>query len=91
MDQQNVINRIMELGRKHYRPEIDDLLDCIASDYSGYVNSRSFEDWASEYGYDTDSRQAEKIYNTVRQQAMDIESLIGRDQAELLAFEIERL
>lgn len=29
---------------------------------AGVIGHANFEDWASEFGYDTDSRKAEKIY-----------------------------
>ena len=39
-------------------PTIEDLLDCIIVDSTD--NYSSFEEWASEFGYDEDSRKAEK-------------------------------
>jgi hypothetical protein len=55
-------------------PEAAEVLDCLASDASGYDNARSFEDWCSEYGYDSDSRKAERTYKTIDRSA------IGRTQ-----------
>ena len=43
-------------------PTTADVLDCLASDASGFENARSFEEWASEYGYDVDSRKAFRTY-----------------------------
>jgi hypothetical protein len=46
------------MGPAHLRdPRAEDVLDCLASDAAGFENARSFEEWASEYGYDTDSRR----------------------------------
>jgi hypothetical protein len=50
------------------KPEAADVLDCLASDAAEFENARSFEEWASEYGYDEDSRKAEKVYNAVERQ-----------------------
>jgi hypothetical protein len=72
-------------------PKLADVLNCLALDYSCYINSRSFEDWASELGYDPDSRKAEKIYGAVRDSALNIEQLLGRKLANELAFECESL
>ncbi len=56
-------------GHNGKEPKIADVLDCLASDASGYENSNGFEDWCLEYGYDTDSRKAEKTYRLIRIQA----------------------
>src|SRR5947207_663766 len=49
-------------GSAHTRePTAEDVLDCLASDATGVQNSRDdFDEWCSEYGYDTDSRKAER-------------------------------
>jgi len=49
------------LAHEGAEPELDSVLDCLVSDAQGAVD-QSFEEWASDYGYDTDSRKAEKIY-----------------------------
>lgn len=72
-------------------PELPNVLNCLALDYSSYINSRDFEDWAADLGYDQDSRKAEKIYHAVRDSALNIERLFGRKLAEELAFECEGL
>src|SRR3990167_6696052 len=40
------------------RPTAEDVLDCLASDAAGVENNRDFDEWAGDYGYDTDSREA---------------------------------
>lgn len=72
-------------------PTLADVLDCLASDASGYDNAKSFEDWASEYGYDTDSRSAEKIYKTVKRQAEQLKRVLGAEAFEELLYKTERL
>ena len=71
-------------------PTIADLLDCLASDASGYDNARAFDDWCSEYGYDTDSRTAVRVYNAIAEQAHQLRLLLG-DAAYAEALEMERL
>ncbi len=57
------------------RPE--EVIDCLISDAWGYENSRSFEEWAGEYGYDPDSRKAEQIYRTVKSQSEEFIDFLG--------------
>ncbi len=79
-----------EAGRPKY-PELPEVLDCLASDYAGYKNSSSFEGWASDHGYDPDSRKAESIYQLVMEKALELEDLIGIPACQELAFAVERL
>lgn len=72
-------------------PTAEDVLDCLASDAAGVENARSFEDWCGEYGYDTDSRKAERIYNVVRRQADALRRLLGDDLYNTLLWDTERL
>jgi hypothetical protein len=58
-------------------PGADDVLNCLASDAAGYENARSFEEWASEYGYDTDSRKAEQTYKQVEAQTAKLRVFLG--------------
>ena len=79
-------------GSAHKKPPtLADVLDCLASDASGVDNARSFEDWASEYGYDTDSRKAERTYHICEKQAQDLKALLGRDAYNQLLYGTERL
>jgi hypothetical protein len=71
-------------------PDVKNVLDCLASDASGYENASSFEDWASEYGYDTDSRSAERTYNAIAKQSDALRRVMG-DQYDTLLWNTERL
>lgn len=53
-------------------PNLYDVLACLTK-YDPY----SFEDFCSEYGYDSDSRKAEKIYNAVCKEYEAVERLFG--------------
>ena len=79
-------------GGAHKKPPtLAEVLDCLASDASGVDNTQSFEDWASEYGYDTDSHKAEKTYNICVQQAQELKILLGQDAYNQLLNGTERL
>lgn len=63
----------MGYGHNGRMPELADVLDCLVSDASSVRNSRGFEDWCADLGYDTDSRKAEKTYKTCERQADKLE------------------
>jgi hypothetical protein len=59
-----------------------DVLFCLLNDRSAV--GQTFEEWASDYGYDTDSRAAERIYNACIMNANKLDSIFsGGQQAEL--------
>jgi hypothetical protein len=72
-------------------PTAADVLDCLASDAAGYENARSFEDWCGEYGYDTDSRKAERTFRAVEAQSTALARLLSPDEFNALLFKVERL
>ena len=79
-------------GSAHKKPPtLAEVLDCLASDASGVGNAQSFEEWASEYGYDTDSRKAECTYRICEKQAQELKALLGRDAYNQLLYGTERL
>lgn len=85
-------NLYFSQGSAHTKPPTaEDVLDCLAMDASGYENAQSFEDWASEYGYDTDSRKAEKVYRIVKRQAQQLKRMLGDAPYNVLLWEVERL
>lgn len=47
-------------------PTLADVVGCIVLDAQCVADGRCFEDFASEFGYDEDSRRAEKAYNGCR-------------------------
>jgi len=47
-------------------PTALEVLECLVSDAAGYRDATGFEDWAENYGYDTDSRAAEKTYKACK-------------------------
>jgi hypothetical protein len=64
-------------------PKMLDVLYCIITDCD-VINYRGFEDWASCFGYDTDSRKAKKIYNECLKQFLELKNLISLADIEKL-------
>lgn len=58
------------------RPETADVLNCLASDADVFQHD-TFEDWASDFGYDSDSRTAEKTYRACIENAIKLRNLFG--------------
>ena len=78
------------VGHKGTEPTAAEVLDCLASDAAGVENARSFEEWCSEYGYDTDSRKAERIFKACARQAAALRRLLGDSAYETLLWKVER-
>ncbi len=57
-------------------PTLPDVLDSLVSDGAAYFDAETFEGWASNYGYDTDSRKAEQVWRACDE--------IGRKLARVL-------
>ena len=76
----------------HGKPaELMDVLDCIVSDAAGVENARDFADWCGEYGYDIDSRRAERIWRACQRQAKQLRTLLGSSAAyDTLLWHTER-
>jgi hypothetical protein len=71
-------------------PDAATVLDCIASDAAGFVNAGTFEEWTRDYGYDSDSRRAEKIYRAVERQTTSLRRVLG-DDFDAVVFETKSL
>jgi hypothetical protein len=71
-------------------PKVGNVLDCLASDSASIENARSFEDWAGDLGYDTDSRKAEKTFKACERQAAKLKQFLGEDAYNELLWNTER-
>ncbi len=73
---------------KKILPKLADVIYCLVSD-ADVLNYSNFEDWANEFGYDPDSRSAEKTYKQCLDSALSLRTLLGEDKLselrELLA------
>lgn len=76
------------MGEAHTsEPTAEDVLECLLSDASGA--DQDFEQWAGEYGYDTDSRKAEQTYRQVVAQTAKLRRFLG-DDFDAYMYETER-
>lgn len=57
-------------------PDLDSVLWSLAMDYS-VIDAGGFESWASELGYDTDSRKAEATYRACLDIALALRAALG--------------
>ena len=53
-------------------PTAADVFYCLIMDWSG--SECTFEEWADELGYDTDSRKAERIFKAVQRQSRRLDA-----------------
>ena len=57
-------------------PDLPEILQCLVND-SNVKDYVSFEEWAPEFGYDPDSRKAEKVYNECKKITGEFLKIIG--------------
>lgn len=60
-------------------PDAEGVLDCLISDATAYDNARDFEDFCAEFGYDTDSRRAERTYRECGALSARVHKFLGDD------------
>lgn len=83
----DAITHEIETGRVYVRPfsgtskqipapSIGDVLQSLAMD-SDAIDAGTFEEWASNYGYDTDSRSAESVYRACLESALSLRRGLG--------------
>jgi len=66
------------LGFMHTEePSSADIVCCMISAASAL--GQNFESWASAFGYNTDSRKAERTYNEYRKSGEKVRRLLGKD------------
>jgi hypothetical protein len=76
----------MGVGLTH-EPTAYDVLTCLQMDATTYVNDYSFEDFCSEYGYDTESRKAERTYKVILRQSEKLKNFLGDKFEEFMECE----
>lgn len=65
------------------KPKTIDVLYSLSMD-SDVLESSGFEEWASNFGYETDSRKADSIYRACLEIALKLKAVIGNDGLEQL-------
>jgi hypothetical protein len=64
-------------------PTLADVLYCLISD-ADVLNYASYEEWASEFGYDEDSRKGEQTYRLCLEQSLRLKRLLFESQIDTL-------
>lgn len=73
-------------GSAHTKaPTVSDVIGAVSMDIQGAAD-RGFEEWAREYGYDTDSRKAERTFQAIEKQAKDLEEFLSGIPVEYNVF-----
>ena len=63
-------------------PKLAEVLSSLLLDSTAF--GQTFEDWANDYGYDTDSREAERTYNACRDAGAAMAKLFTGQEIETL-------
>jgi len=66
-------------GHHGEEPTVSEVLCCLAIDASTTDNAASFEEWADEFGFDRDSRKAEKTWKSCTKQNASLKRVLGDD------------
>jgi len=77
----------MGMAHNGKEPTAADVIACVVSDARGIDYCRSFEDWCSDYGYDTDSRKAERIFKVCERLAKSLKRFLAGEYEGLLQCE----
>lgn len=70
-------------------PTTAEVLSCLADDASG-SDDHSFADWCGEYGYNEDSRTAERTWKACQHAAKRLLAFLGTDLYGQLLYSTER-
>lgn len=81
-DNANVYRDIRKAG-KPIMPNLADVLYSLASDYD-VLDAGSYEEWASNYGYDPDSRKGEATYRACLDIALKLRNGVGEEGMQQL-------
>ena len=77
------------MGVAHTKePTAIDVLSCLASDSAG-IDFHCFEEWSRNYGYDTDSRKAERTYRACEKAAANLRRFLGDEAYNELLYHVD--
>ena len=65
---------------KPNNPTLADVVHCLMSEARDIANTSTFEEWCDEFGYDHDSRKAEKTYQACCATYMATRSMFRLDE-----------
>lgn len=69
--------------RKH-APTVADVLPALLMDGAAFMDAQTFEDWAADFGYDEDSRKAERDYHTCDATGRKLAGSFSSDELDAL-------
>jgi hypothetical protein len=68
---------VFSQGSAHKNPPtLLDVLNCIHCDFEGLADGATFEQWAADCGFDSDSHKAEGIFKTIVEQRNSFADLL---------------
>jgi len=73
-------DRAVPIVRKIPAPEFADVLYCLVLD-AEVLEYSSFDEWAEAFGFDTDSRKAERAYSACLETALKLRHIVDLDEA----------
>lgn len=77
VDSRRCLDGIIERGAGAKTPGPVDVLPCLVSDAFAALDAGDFEEFAREYGYDLDSRKAERSYRGCVKTALKLRRMFG--------------
>lgn len=89
------VSNLFELNKKHggkwdyllYQPKVptkNEVLQSLAMEASSLVSMPTFEEWCSDFGYNSDSIKDKKMFDYSYEQTAKVKSLLGSDDFNLL-------
>jgi hypothetical protein len=84
VDSRKMLNHLLEAGKAYSdsvsarlpKPTVLEILPALVLDTSA-MDAGSFEDWADEFGYSRDSREAERIYKDCIRTGLKLRRMFG--------------
>jgi hypothetical protein len=65
-------------------PTLADVLHSLVCDGAAYFDAETFEDWASNYGYDPDSRKAKAVWKACDETGRKLSRVLSADELATL-------
>lgn len=69
----------LEAIAKHYRPDLESILESLQSDFRTVADGQTFSEWCGDLGYSDDSISALRTYDLIRDRSAEFRDLIGRE------------
>lgn len=70
-------------------PQIEDIVGCLVTEAGAYLSASSFEEFATDHGYNPDSRKAEAIFTRMGVAADELRNFLGEEILNQFLYETE--